>query len=915
MRTLQDKVHRDAAILSEAVRGLDDPAAITSRLRAFLKVESQRLKMAHRSGATGRQTAAARSLVVDEVVKCAFEAASWPGDGGEFLDGARAGCALVAVGGYGRAELAPFSDLDLLFLHTGRRADQTKKLAERVLSLLWDAGLTVGHSFRTARECTAAARDDLHFRTALLCARPLAGSRALAECLFDSLERERRKGSEEFLSVLRAGRDARHARFGASVCLQEPNVKESAGGLRDLHTALWAAQARYGPRTLDGLRARGLVSESEHRGASRACDFLWRVRHAAHFLSGRKADRLALDLQPPLAEEFGYKPSRGLMASERFMRDYYRHARALNLFAQSLFARAAERPPARPRWFARPRTARRAEAFEVARGRLRACGDVRTFEREPSLLLDAFAVAQAAGVAFEDSLRDAVRHSLGVVGRDFRASAEHAAAFLRILRRRGRVGFALRQMHEVGFLTRYLPEFRPISLLMQHDLYHHYTVDEHTLKAVEALDAVPAVEDGRGPHGANLCAAFEGVRDPALVYLSVLMHDIGKGGGRGHIARGMKTADRVCRRLRLDDEETALVVRMVEQHVVMARLALRRDLSEPRVAEEFAARVRTLEGLNALLLLTYADLSGVGPGVWSEWKGALLWELYKRTRAVLTGVESAPDGGRGGRVRFSERVAEALVGEVPPSEVERHLALLPERYARVNGPEEAARHLRLVGSLEGDVSVCLWRASGADSTELTVCARDRHGLFADIAGTLASRGVEILGAEINTREDGVAIDVLLLRDAATRHAVEGHKRAGIEKALRGALAGESDVAASVERWRRQSAPRRRRTSGAAARLRGLPGVVCDNEASPAATVVEIHAADEPGLAYRIASALAALRLDIVCAKIATEKSDALDVFYVTDEGGSKLSAAAAREVESAVTAALAGVGETVGRGA
>jgi len=546
---------------------------------------------------------------------------------------------------------------------------------------------------------------------------------------------------------------------------------------------------------------------------------------------------------------------------------------------------------------------------------LRACGDARAFEREPSLLLDAFAVAQAACVPFEDSLRDAVRHSLGVVGRDFRASNEHAAAFLRILRRRGRVGFALRQMHEIGFLARYLPEFGRVSLLIQHDLYHHYTVDEHTLKAVEALDAVPTVEDRRGPHGLNLRAAFEEVRDPALVYLSVLVHDIGKGGGRGHIARGMKMADRVCRRLRLDDEETALVVRMVEQHVSMARLALRRDLNEPRVAEEFAARVRSLDGLNTLLLLTYADLSGVGPGVWSEWKGALLWELYKRTRAVLTGVEAVPDEGRDGRVRFSERVAEALAGEVPPSEVERHLALLPGRYARVNGPREAARHLRLVRSLEGDALSCLWRASGADSTELTVCARDRHGLFADIAGTLAARGVEILGAEINTREDGVAIDVLLLRDAATHRAVEEHKRAGIEKALRGAMAGEVEVAALVEHWRRESAPRRRRPRGGAALLRELPGVVCDNEASPAATVVEIHAADEPGLAYRIASALAALRLDIVCAKIATEKSDALDVFYVTDEGGSKLSTAAARGVEKGVTAALLGVGETVGRGA
>ena len=905
MRAIRDKVLTHAATLAGSVELLSDPAEITARLRAFLKVENQRLRMEHRRGAGGRQTAAARSLALDEVVRCAFGAAGWPGDGGEFLAGARDGCAVVATGGYGRAELAPFSDLDLLFLHTGRRAEQTGRLVGRVLQLLWDAGLTVGHSFRTVRECVSAARADPHFQTALLSARPLAGSPALADLLLDSLERERRGRADEFLSALRRERDARYARFGASVCLQEPNVKESAGGLRDLHTALWAAGARYGCGTLDELRERNLVSEPEQKRAARSYDFLWRVRHAAHLLTNRKTDRLALDLQPALAEEFGHASTPHLLASEKFMREYYRHALALHTFSESLFARACERPRPRTGWLRRPRAERLSEPFEIADGQLRMSGHRELLRRNPLLLFDAFALAQAAHVAPDNSLREAVRQSLACVTRDFRASEGAARAFLNILRRRGRVGFALRQMHEAGFLGRYLPEFGRVQLLIQHDLYHHYTVDEHTLKAVDALDDLHLRRDRQS---ADLRAVFDGLEDPALLYLSVLLHDLGKGGGRGHVARGVKIAERVCRRLRLDGRAASLVLLMVEHHVTMAHTALRRDLTEPQVAEEFAALLGSTPALDTLLLLTYADLHGVGPGVWSDWKGALLWQLYRRARARLAGGDDARAREQQDAARFAEQTAAALAGEVPPSEVARHLALLPERYARVSSPEAAATHLRLINRLEAGEPRCAWRRHGRDSTELTVCARDRHGLFADLAGTLAARGVEILSAEVNTRQDGVAIDVFIVRDASARQAVEEHRFAAVEEALRAAVAGRADVAATFERWRRTSAPRRARAR-LAVRRRELPRVVCDEEASPAATVVEIQAADEPGLAYKIARALAALRLDIVCAKIATEKSDALDVFYVTDERGRKLSPEATRAVESSLTETLSAQSE------
>ena len=511
-------------------------------------------------------------------------------------------------------------------------------------------------------------------------------------------------------------------------------------------------------------------------------------------------------------------------------------------------------------------------------------GEAGLLTSNPMLLFDAFALAQAADVPLSQTLRDAMRQSLPAVDRGFRLSAEASRAFMKLLGRRGRAGYVLRLMHEIGFLPRLVPEFGHISLLIQHDLYHHYTVDEHTIKAVEALDELHVSQDKQRAH---LRLIFDEIEDTSLLYLSLLLHDIGKGRGRGHIPRGAKIAQRVCKRLGLGEEQAAKVILMVWQHVAMAQLAQRRDLNEPQVILEFVTQLGTLDALNLLLLLTYADLNAVAPGVWSEWKSTLLWELYRRSRALLAGGDAPPDESEK-RARFKEQVANSLKDLLPASEVERHVALLPERYVRVTRPQAAAVHLQLIKELKSDTFARRWERNGRESTELTVCTRDRHGLCGDIAGTLASHGIEILSAELNTREDGVALDVFMLREAATHHAIDVHRYPAIDRALRKAIAGESDIAALVERWRIRNAPRNR-TAINHGHQRNLPQVAGDNEASQASTLIEVRAIDEPGLVYKIASALASLGLDIVCAKIATEKSDALDVFYVTDGDGVKLS--------------------------
>jgi [protein-PII] uridylyltransferase len=900
-RTHGEKAQSHAEDRFSANRPLGNAAAISRELKTFLKIEDQRLKIAHRCGAPGSQTAAARSSVLDLLVERAYQASTLLGDLDGSSDKAPPVCTVVALGGYGRGELAPYSDLDILFLYPNHRALQTRGLVEQMLRLLWDAGLTVGPSFRTVTDCVAAAHADPHLQTALVSTRLLAGNRKLYDSLLQALEKDRRKRAESYIAAILRERAARYAKFGAAVCLQEPNVKESPGGIRDLHTALWIGYARHGCRTLDELRELDVISETERRTATRAADFLWRVRYAAHLSTNRKTERLALDLQTTLAREFGYKAGAYLLASEKFMRDYYQHARELNLFSEALLARASASERKASRTWGQRLSHPSAEPLSINHGRVQLEGEAELLTGNPMLFFDAFALAQAADVPLSQKLRDAIRQSLPAVVHNFRLSGEASRAFMKLLGRRGRGGHVLRLMHEIGFLSRFVPEFGRVSLLIQHDLYHHYTVDEHTLKAVEALDELYASQDKQRAH---LRPIFDEIEDPSLLYLSLFLHDIGKGRGPGHIPRGAKLAERVCKRLGLPELDMAKVVLMVQQHVAMAQLAQRRDLNEPHVVTDFAAHLETLDALSMLLLLTYADLNAVAPGVWSEWKGTLLWELYRRARTVLTGSD-APLDEITKTARFKEQVAKALEGSLPLSEVERHVALLPDRYVRVTRPAAAAIHLHLIKELKSDIFVRRWTRYGRESTELTICTRDRHGLCADIAGALASHGIEILSAELNTREDGIALDVFMLREASTHHAIDIERYPAIERSLRKAIAGESDIAALVERWRTRNAPRKRNAVSEAG-LRNLPQVTCDNEASQSSTLIEVHAVDEPGLAYKIASALAALGLDIVCAKIATEKSDALDVFYVTDGDGMKLSQSRMQSVQSALGKMLSG---------
>ncbi|HXY42100.1 MAG TPA: [protein-PII] uridylyltransferase [Vicinamibacteria bacterium] len=866
-----------------------------SAFRRFLKLETDRLRMRQRMGLGGREVAAARAYQVDEVVtracRLAADAAGAP------ASSELARCAVVGLGGYGRAELAPFSDVDLLFLHRGRPTAAVAPFVEQVLMLLWDAGLTVGHAFRSVRESMAMAREDLHSRTALTEARLVAGSTELFQELLVALDelRSDRRSREWFLDSMRREYQERQARHGDAVCVQEPNVKDGKGGLRELHTVLWVADARLGARGLSGLEAGGFVSEQQARSARRAYDFLLRVRNEAHFASGRKSDLLTLDLQNEVARGLGAPSRDGLLSSEVLMREYYRRASELAEFARGFVMRDRQPLPPRPTVGFRVRPP--APGLAVREGRLHAAGGL---HGGGAALLTVFATAQAEGVPLSDELLAAVRERLPLVDRAARRDPAAATAFLDVLRWRGRVAPALRAMHEAGFLGRYLPEFGRVTFLVQHDFFHRYTVDEHTLRAIEALDEVAA---GTEPAVRGFGGVLDEVEDAMPVYLALLLHDIGKGRGGGHVARGAALVPRVCERLRLGEAAAEDVAFLVSAHLEMSQISQQRDLSEPRLLASFAARVGRLDRLDQLLLLTYADHKGVGPGVWNEWKAALLWELYDRTRERLAGHPIAEMPGQDARARTVGR----LLKSFSRAEVEHHFSLMPERYLRSATAERMEREFRLAAGRGAAAAALEWRDLGQEHcTELTVVAADRPGLFARLAGTLTANGVDILSVDLFSRRDGLAIDAFRVSEVSGHRPLRPERRERAARQLLEAIDGRLDVAAAVESWRARGARRAQKPWGRAARP---PSVRFDHEASATATVIEVRAPDRPGLAWTVADALAALGLDISFAKVATAQALALDVFYVMDERGGKLEADSLPRVEAALLSALGRAGD------
>ena len=885
---------------NEKLRRIENQSDSAERLMAlkkFLKTETQRLQLRHRFGIAGEQIVAARSLIVDLLIRRITCTA---------VDKRFAGAseveqfAIIALGGYGRQELSPYSDIDILFLHPGRKdSARAAQLSEAILYLLWDVGFTVGHCVRSLNECVSIAREDIVSRNSMIDARLLWGNQELFEGLVERLDKEVfEKQKREILDELMVERLSRYTKFGDVVCVQEPNVKETAGGLRDLHLLLWAARVAYGRhKALPDLVTAEIIPERDAKVIHSAYDFLVSVRNELHFLTGRRTDLLSLDLQQQVARNQGYEDTAEQQASEIFMRDYYLHARRLHRLCDAHLT-AALATQDKKGWFKRSRSTKALGGFVMRDGSLDidSPGNAGGTKLDGNRMMLAFGYAQATRANLSAPLQEAIQSSLPAINRTFLASQEAAQGFIKMLRAKGRVGAGLRLMHDLNFLGKFMPEFGRITCLVQHDLYHRYTVDEHTLRAIETLDHLA---NSGGEALERYRNVYIEISDPAVLHLGLLLHDIGKGLGGGHTEKGIKIADKVCARLQLEPKATEDVKFLIREHLKMSHISQRRDLADDKVIQDFATQMGTLDRLNMLTLLTYGDINGVGTGVWNEWKDALLWELYRKARSILQPDE---DDGRD-LERRRKKIARLLANEVEDEAVRNHFELLPPDYARSTPTQTIVEHIKLAHGLKSRLVKTSWRINNqARCTDLHLCARNQRGLFATVAGALTAQGINIFSVHLNTRADGLAVDSFKVRDSAGEPLTDPERWDQIDSAIKRALSGELDVGAAVmKRLRSQSRSRlQKRKIIAPSPTR----ITWDHQFSARSTILEVRAGDRLGLAYKIASTLTAFNLDIVFAKVATEKNLAFDIFYVTDANGEKLAEMDLSAIEDAIRYAL-----------
>ncbi|MBO0754527.1 MAG: [protein-PII] uridylyltransferase [Bradyrhizobiaceae bacterium] len=798
--------------------------------------------------------------------------------------------AVIATGGYGRGLLAPGSDIDLLFLLPYKQTAWGEQVAESILYCLWDMGLKVGHATRSVDECIRQAKADLTIRTAVLEARYLLGDRQLYDQLVARFDKQIAQGTAaEFVAAKLTEREERHRRVGQSRYLVEPNVKDGKGGLRDLHTLFWIAKYVYRVREPEELIERGVFNLQEYKLFRRCENFLWAVRCNMHFLAGRAEERLSFDIQRDIAIRLGYTAHPGLREVERFMKHYFLIAKDVGdltaILCARLESRQAKGVPMLNRFVARfrprgRRTLPESADFIVDNNRIN-IADPEVFRRDPVNLIRVFRLAQQNNLAFHPDAMHAATRALHLVDETLRKNPDANRLFYDILTARNDTEIVLRRMNEAGVLGRFIPDFGRVVSMMQFNMYHHYTVDEHLLRCVGVLAEIEAGDHEEYGLANELMRTIQPEhRD--LLYVALFLHDIAKGRIEDHTIAGARVARRFCPRFGLSTAATETVAWLVENHLVMSAVAQSRDLSDRRTIENFSAVVQSLERMKLLTILTTADIRAVGPGVWNGWKAQLVRALYYETEPALTGGFSEVDRAR--RVELAHSEFRAELTDWTPEEIDRYLARhYPAYWLKVDLPHKIA-HARFVRSAE-QVGKSLATAVGFDAsrgvTELTVLAPDHPWLLSVIAGACAAAGANIVDAQIYTTVDGLALDTISVSREFDRDDDEGRRAIriadSIEKALRGELRLPDVVA-------KRAAPK--------GRIKAFtiePEVMINNQWSNRYTVVEVSGLDRPGLLYELTATLSKLNLNITSAHVATFGERAVDVFYVTDLMGAKIS--------------------------
>ena len=797
---------------------------------------------------------------------------------------------MVAVGGYGRGRLAPGSDIDLLFLLPYKRTAASESFVEYILYMLWDLGLKVGHATRSINDCVVQAQKDMTVRTAMLENRFLWGAPPLYEDFRTAFQTKVMRGTaREFVVAKLAERDARHERTGRSRYLVEPNLKESKGGLRDLNTLFWIARYSYQIEQLDDLVALNVLTGDELK-LFRKCDaFLWEVRCHLHFLTGRAEERLSFDVQKPLAAFFYAEPNAvhkgdekaGMKPVEKFMRRYFLVAKNIGdltaIFCASL-EEAQTKPRALRRLPALFQRQKQVSGFTLGGGRLQ-MARADCFDTDPVNLIRVFHLSDRYGLDVHPDTLRAITQSTALIGSDLRADEEANRLFLEILTSKKDPERSLRRMNEAGVLGRFLPDFGRIVALMQFNMYHHYTADEHLLRAIGLLREIESgatADEHRRAH----TLLSTGRINRKVIYLAVLLHDIAKGRPEDHSIAGARIARKLGPRLGFSAAETALTEWLVNEHLVMSDVAQRRDLSDPRTIADFAAAVQSQERLDHLFVLTEVDIKAVGPGVYNGFKAQLLNELYAETEAIFNSVNTLVD--RGERVSGAQQAfVAALDLNWQKGKINRYLARHADAYWLSFPTDVQIHHAELIDTMEDKpLQLDIVADAVRDCSEITVICQDHPGLFARLSGACALAGLSILDARITTTKDGLAIDTLHVQcSEAGRGPLDGPRAKRVCQTIEDALAGAVVVPEQME------------TMAPARQIEAFdltPQVNIDNDLSDKATVIEVSGLDRPGLLYALVRQLFNLNVSVQAARVATFGERAVDVFYVTGLTGDKI---------------------------
>lgn len=843
----------------------------------FLAVHLERLKALTQEGASGRQVVELLTHLFDQL-NAALYAAVVADLNPDDING----CALIALGGYGRGEMNPRSDLDLMFYYEADKKATAKVISDRMLYLLWDLKLDVGYSVRSSAECLEEAKDST-VRTSLLDARLVAGPQHVFEAFTQVVGNVvLSQNSQAFIKVKLEENESRKKKYGSSVYLLEPNIKEGEGGLRELQDALWIARVKFKASGLKDLLIKGVINEADVESYLKAQDYLWRIRNYLHFNAARKTDQLSFDLQLQIATALGFENSRKGSAVEQFMQAYYSHAIRVEHLSTKFILQSTKQHSVPQQHLFKFFTRRNLEdGFYIIRGELRSRDDKKLLE-DPALMMVAFELSQRHEVVICLELKNLIRENLHLINDRVRRSKRMTESFMAILRQPKNIGRTLRKMHHLMFLNAFIPEFKNIYCKVQFDLYHIYTVDIHSIFAVENMEKLWA-GDFAEVHP-RLTEVAKNIEKPELLILAILFHDIGKGSGKDHSVRGAEMMPTIARRLRLNREDSERLQFLVLHHLKMAHISQRRDLQDMKMIAQFAELMGMSETLRMLYLLTFADIKAVGPDVWTEWKGNLLRELYEKTYDVLEKKDFYLEK-RSEKARNRKRkIRQALLGEFSEKQVTRAVNSLNTRYLMSYRSSEIIPHLQLALSRgKKTLAMKVEHMPDAEYTEVTIATLDSPGLFSYIAGVMAAHSINILGAQIHTRKTGAVLDILQVNSPVGGIVDKTQKWQRFETDLSAVIEGRLAVSDLIKKQEQPSY-----LTNVTKRPKRPNKVEFDNEVSDQYTVIDIFAHDKIGLLYDITHTLNELGLYIAVSKISTKVDQVADVFYVKDIFGQKI---------------------------